>query len=57
MDDIHFGIIGGDRRSEELARLFREDGWTVRTWRIAGQGIGRSLEGQARGQARYGGRT
>lgn len=44
MGEIHFGIIGGDRRSAELARLLRADGWAVRTWQIAGQGIGRSLE-------------
>ena len=34
-----FGIIGGDRRYGELARLLERDGHTVLTCRIGGEGI------------------
>ena len=34
-----FGVIGGDQRQAELARLLTEDGRTVRTY---GLGTGRS---------------
>ena len=41
-----FGIVGGDRRYRELARLLEEDGHTVLTCRIGGEGIEETLSGE-----------
>lgn len=40
----YFGVLGGDRRQSELARLLRQDGHTVYTWGLEAWGESESLE-------------
>ena len=43
MHALHFWVIGGDRRQLKLAELLAEEGHTVHTWALPGEGAGGTL--------------